>query len=1089
MCLPDIKGSTHRSTPTVLLIILFVSCMLFGLSDAQAQPGRPLTGEVRSAADGQPIQGASVRTGKQQGITDKDGKFQIQTSEQEGSLEVKHLGYKTRVVKFNSRSAIFDIRLEADESQIEAVEVVSTGYQKIPRERATGSFEFVDSALFNRKVSTDFVSRLEDVIPGISSTKVAPNNQGNLLNINVRGVSTLQSERWPLVVIDGVPYENRFADFGRGAFNNINPNDIENITVLKDAAAASIWGAQSGNGVIVITTKRGKFNQKLGLSFNTNFTVKNKPDLYYYPQMNTSDYIDLQLFLFEAGRYDGLFDDWGSNVQPIPRLLKQHRDGEISATALQAEIDRLRQVDVRDDFLKYIYRKALNQQYSLRLSTGGERSSTSFSAGYDKNLNSLVTSSLDRLNLRSNTQLRPLKGLMLNVGLAYTEARNTESLDDVAYNQLAVNYPYMELADAQGKPLPVDISGYNPVYRDTVASGRLLDWSYVPLAELYASKQEQKTQEMFTQFSVDYDPGFGLNLHGLYAYQRSNNPISDWRSLDSYYQRDELNYHASWNANQVTWNLPLGDTYNIFHWNNYTHQARLSAGYDGKLFGPDEISVLAGFDLRELGKDLRVSQYYGFDRENGTHQSVQYGREVPILNGRGGVTRLIDRNRFETLRNRYVAFYANASYTIGKRYVLSGSYRKDASNLFGVRTNQRGQPFWSIGGAWLVSREGFMADLPVDLLKLRATYGYNGNVNNTVSAYPVMAIQSTANSTTGQNYATMTAPPNPQLRWEKVGILNLGADIALYGNRLGGSIEYYRKKPKDLIASDMVDPSVGFTYLTINSANLDTKGWDAALNGTPARARHWEWNTHLVFSYSRTKVVKAYLRSDIAQNHVSNGLSVQMTPIEGKDLFSLLTYGWAGLDPETGEPRTYVDGEISKDYIAVLSGKVDNLEYHGSQVPLYFGSFRNRVRYKTVELSWNIAYQLGHYFLRPTFSNNRFLTYGVGHRDYAMRWQKPGDEATTDVPAFTYPNNTAGSNLYESSAALVEKAGQIKWRDIQFSAQVPYMDRAGLKNCRIYAYLQNIGTIWRANKKGVDPEYGKGIPAPFQTSVGINFNL
>ena len=232
-----------------------------------------LRGEVRSAADGHPIGGASIRIGKQQSSSDKEGRFTIAAPQQQGTLEVRHLGYKSQKVSYSQTSTYLTLRLEPAENTIEEVEVVSTGYQKIPKERATGSFEFIDSALFNRKVSPDFVSRLEDVVPGISAVKNF-NNRGSTLNIHVRGVSTLRSEPYPLVVVDGVPYDNRLADYGRGNFNNINPNDIENITILKDAAAASIWGAQSGNGVIVITTKKGKFNTPIQLSFNSNVSIK-----------------------------------------------------------------------------------------------------------------------------------------------------------------------------------------------------------------------------------------------------------------------------------------------------------------------------------------------------------------------------------------------------------------------------------------------------------------------------------------------------------------------------------------------------------------------------------------------------------------------------------------------------------------------------------------------------------------------------------------------------------------------------------------------------------------------------------------------
>jgi hypothetical protein len=215
-----------------------------------------------------------------------------------------------------------------------------------------------------------------------------------------------------------------------------------------------------------------------------------------------------------------------------------------------------------------------------------------------------------------------------------------------------------------------------------------------------------------------------------------------------------------------------------------------------------------------------------------------------------------------------------------------------------------------------------------------------------------------------------------------------------------------------------------------------------------------------------------------------------MTPIEGMDLYSLLTYKWAGLDPETGMPRGYVNGEISKDYGTIVNrGTIADLENHGSLKPVYFGSFRNNFSYRNLEFSFNISYQLGHKFLRNSFNNRWFIDQGVGHSDYALRWQKPGDEQWTDVPAFTYPNNLYASELYYISSPLVESSSQIKLRDIQLSYALTALNKVGLKNARIYAYMQNPGTIWRANKLGLDPEYGEAIPDPLSLSLGFNFNL
>ncbi|MEJ5145377.1 SusC/RagA family TonB-linked outer membrane protein [Sphingobacterium sp. MYb388] len=1093
------RGADILLISKVLLMCLFMTFHMLSSaqtprkdSGADGPMNHVLRGTVVSAVDNKPLEGVSVRVEAEKGRTStkKDGTFSLSVENLKGLVKFTYVGYKSQEINYTSGVSII-VKLIPDDNKLDEVEVVSTGYQKIPKERATGSFEFVDNKLFNRKVSTDFVSRLEDVVPGFSASKTNANLRGDYFGFNIRGASTLRSEKAPLIVIDGVPYESKLGDYGFAAFNNINPNDIENVTVLKDAAASSIWGAKAGNGVIVITTKRAKFNEKVNVAVNANVSIKDRPDLYYYPQMPTTDYIDLTRELFNKGRYNSDLEYWASNPEPIVWLMKDQHDGKITEEELNRQLDRLRAIDIRDDFMKYIYRKSINQQYSVRINAGGEMVNTSIGLGYDKNLEELVTSSYNRFNLQSNTQIKPMKNLLINVGLTYTESKKVKSFIPIDYNGLAKgvsNFPYMQLADEKGNSLPVDITGFSPSFRDTVANGRLLDWGYSPLNELYESEQSQVNRDMLANISAQYSLPFGLSVNGLYAYQRNLNPITEWRSINTFVQRDQINMYASWDDKQMYWNYPVGDFYKDYTWNSYTHQGRLTAEYNRK-WGKHHISLLGGYDIRSMVKDFRVAQYYGFDPENGTFQTMHAGKVVKYLNGMSGENTLPDNNFYQELYNRFVSYYGNGSYTFDNRYILSASFRKDASNLFGVKTNDRGQPFWSMGGAWILSNEPFLDQSLFSLLKIRATYGYNGNVNTGVSAYPIMNVATNPNSITGQNYAQISTPPNPKLRWERVGNLNLGLDFALKSNLLSGSVEYYHKTPKHLVAPGQIDPSTGFSSMTINTANLDTKGWDVAINMRPVDNGNWEWNSNLVFAYSKTMVTKSFLATDRASTHVSRPLSFQATPIEGMNLYSLLTYKWAGLDPEDGTPRAYLNGEVSKDYFAISSSKVIELENHGTHMPLYFGSYRNSIRFKNLEISWNLSYQLGHKFMRNSFYNNTFLDMRVGHPEYVNRWKKTGDELLTDVPAFTYPNNGTGSEVYKSSSIMVENAGQIKLRDIQISLQLPQLASYGLKNLRIYGYIQNVGTVWRGNKKGIDPEYGSWVPDPLMCSVGLNFNL
>ncbi|MCY4778563.1 SusC/RagA family TonB-linked outer membrane protein [Sphingobacterium sp. UT-1RO-CII-1] len=1088
-----IARSDERSSVALLLTIF---CVLFSSlahtqATAQTQTELMLRGEVRSAADGQAIEGASIIVDKKYTRTDKEGKFTINVNKPTGVLTVKHIGYREQNVDYENTATLLKINLKISEKQIEEVEVLSTGYQKIPKERATGSFEFIDSALFNRKVSTDFVSRLEDVVPGISSTRVFPENKGRLLGINVRGISTLGSNAWPLVVVDGVPYTNNY-DLLNGYFMNINPNDVESVTVLKDAAASSIWGAQSGNGVIVVTTKRAKYNQPFQLSFNSSLTVGAKPDLYYYPQMASADYIEAERFLFDKGYWNSRINRYNSGLTPVIQLLKKHKNNEIDDAELKRELDYLGTIDLRDDFLKYIYRNSTKQQYSVQLRGGSEKINTSFSLGYDKNLNEVVTSSYNRLTVKNNTQLRPIKNLTVDVGITYTESKRKESERPMGFNLMARgpgNYPYMRLADDNGNPLIVHAVPYNPTFRDTVAGGRLLDWQYRPLEELYETHEMADIKETFLNMQAAYQILPSIKVSGLYAYQFASQSTEVWKGMGSFYHRQYINYRAGWNEDEVIWNVPVGDMMNTLYRTNKMHQGRLQLDYNKDWSDKHSLNGIAGGEIRQVGSNMQSAVFFGYDPETLTHTPVEYGKEIRTLNGIGGSTRLEDFSQMESYTNRYVSYFANASYTYNGRYTLSGSARQDASNLFGVKTNDKFQPFWSMGLAWSLSKEDFIDDSVFPSLKLRATYGYNGNVNNNTAAYPIIRVESTPHYITGEPYAQMQSPPNPSLRWERVGMLNMGLDFN-FKNRITGAVEYYIKRPKDLIAGAKLDPSTGYSTLAINSADLDGRGVDVALNTINIQKQNFTWNSNLVFAYNRTKVTKSYNYDRRSDSFRSGSFDAPMTPIEGYDLFSLLTYKWAGLDPEKGMPLGYLDGEVSNDHFAlVYSSKVDDLDNHGSSRPTYFGSLRNSFTYRNLELSFNISYQLGYKFVRTSFYNSFFINNDVGHADYAKRWQKPGDEQWTNVPAFVYPNSSAASDMYLYSSALVERGDQIKLRDIQLSYSLTKLKQIGLKNARVYAYIQNVGTIWRANKRGIDPEYGSNIPDPRYTSFGVNFNL
>jgi|ADGO01.1.fsa_nt_gi TonB-dependent Receptor Plug Domain. len=339
-------------------------------------------------------------------VTDMNGEFSLTTIDEDAVLVFTHISMETFELKVSGKKELL-IKLKTKVSELGNVMVtVSTGYEEIPKERATGSFTTVDNKRFNEQVGTNVLDRLPVVTNSMSAM---PYRIFKSSQITIRGLSTLSGSISPLIILNNFPYE--------GDINNINPNDVESVTLLKDAAAASIWGAKAGNGVIVINTKKGKFNQPLSIEFNSNISVSEKPDLYYLKNISTSDFIDVEKFLF-SNNYR--FSDTGQANRPpftpVYEILFRERNGLISSEEAAASIDRLRAIDVRDDFSKYFYQNAVNQQHSGQFKGRVRECKLFLSTGIDRNINNL-DAFYQRINIRSENSYRLSKLLQLTAGL------------------------------------------------------------------------------------------------------------------------------------------------------------------------------------------------------------------------------------------------------------------------------------------------------------------------------------------------------------------------------------------------------------------------------------------------------------------------------------------------------------------------------------------------------------------------------------------------------------------------------------------------------------------------------------------------
>lgn len=1060
--------------------LFFLATIFLGLT---ARGQTIINGLVRAADDTRPLPGVTVSIdGTRLATSTNDkGRFSMAFRGTDARLTFRLIGYRDTMLRVSApRDTFIQLSLLPQTNTLEAVHV-STGYQTLPKERATGSFSQVDRKTLEQQAGMDILSRLEATVNGLTVDRAT----GATPQISIRGLSTIRGPRAPLIVVDNFPYE--------GDITNINPNEVESVTVLKDAAAASIWGARAGNGVIVITTKKGKLNQPLSIDLNTFFSVANKPNLNYLRWMSSNDFINVEQDLYQKGFYSSWISSTGRRLlSDVVETLRQRDAGTLSAAAATTRIDGLRQQDVRQDFDRYVYRRAVNQQYALSLRGGAATHSWTGSAGYDANVNSL-DARYRRLNLRFDDLYRPLKNLQLQAGIYYTRSEERAGRSGLGTLTQYLNgiLPYARLADDQGQPVALPRT-YATSYLATQQNRGLLDWNYYPLLEQASNNNTTTLQDVLINTGLNYRLPFGLSADVKYQYERQATDNRNLQDASSWYARDLVNRYSQFDAaGRLLRNIPAGGVLDQSANRLEVHNLRGQLNFD-RTWGKHAVTALAGGELRRAGRNSVSSRVYGYRDDILTFGTVDYRTAFPdLVSGTPGY--VPDGASLSDTQNNFLSGFGNAAYTYDQKYTLSLSGRQDASNLFGLRTNDQWNPFYSVGLSWLISDEHFFKATWLSQLKLRATYGQSGNIDPALTA--VTTIEYNAVSPyTALPFSRFRNYYNPELRWETAKMFNFGVDFKLAGDRLGGSVEYYRKKGENLFGTALVDYTTGIgSTILRNVAAMQGKGLDVELHGR-LLTRKVGWQSTLNFSYYRDKVTDYYLANQTGSSFV--GGSPTISGVTGKPVYSIFAYRWAGLNPETGAPRGYEQGQISENY-ARLTGpqtQLSDLDYFGSAIPVWFGSWGHTLTYKQLSLNFSLVYKLGYYFRRSSISYSSLYNNWTGHADYALRWQKPGDEVVTNVPSAVYPGVSNRDAFYLNSAPLVEKGDHVRLQYLNLAYELTrqHWHRLPFKSLQVYANASNLGILWRANKQGLDPDYNyftNTIVPPSVLALGLRANL
>lgn len=1046
-----------------------------------------ISGHVRSAVDNSAVRGASIvllKSGMQYS-SGRDGAFEL-ILDTIDTARISYVGYKPYLLPLDPQMATpLDVRLGALDAQLEEV-VINTGYYSIPKERSTGSFVHIDNQGLNRIVSGNILERLENIAPGLQFVN---SNGTSPADIRVRGLATISSESSPLIVVDGFPYE--------GDIHSINPNDIESITVLKDASAASIWGARAGNGVIVITSKQGRFNQKASVSVLNTWSVGMKPDLMYDQNRLPSEVVmELEKTKFDFGGF--YVESVGQN--PLPQyveLLIAHKKGQIDIDELNSRSAVLKNSDIRKEARDHLYRLSSLRQHAVNVKGGGAAVSYSFGAGIDDNAADIRGNNQRRLTLNMQNTFKPAKGLELTAGvwLSSTKARNNGlGLNDLSTGNSNFGLsPYIRLVDENGLPLSV-IKDYRSVYKDDMLSAGLQDWSFRPLDEIEIADNISRSSEKRLVANLRYNLLRYFNVSANYQFVDGTAQTESLYAPESYYTRNLVNRFTQSNGNRI---IPLN---HIRHrqqpQRQSSHSFRGQVNYDQDISPDHQVTGLLGAEIRHMHRFTEPGFIlYDYDPEYQTGTTnYDYVTRYPV---RPRLTAVIpgQPSTIISYNDRFLSYYGNIAYMFKKRYNLNSSLRWDGSNLFGVGTNQKGTPLWSVGGSWVMTEEPFVGKDILSYLRWRVTYGSAGNVNRSVSAYPV--IRYGMDNARNQQFATLLSAGNPFLRWERVNTVNLGVDWSSSTQRIESTIDLYRKYARDLIGSDYLAPSTGIitdgtatnTNL-INYANMLSEGVDVQVK-THILTGRFKWNATAMVSYVRNEVT----HFNTADVPILSYYFSTPPPTKGKSMDVVYALPWNGLNPESGQMIVYKDGAVTNDFAAYYdSYPIDDLIDAGINVPPVYGSLQNVLQWNNFTISVMISWKTGHVFRRrSSLPGTEFHPQGY-HMDYLRRWQGPGDEQITDVPVHRGPSSIQWqeASSYGDSEILVTSGDNIRLQDMSIGYTIPsrFAERIGLRQFRLNAYARNLGILWKANKNGIDPNFlNSPYPVPRVYSLGVQVEL
>ena len=1011
-------------------LMLLLACLFVGIGLVTAQTQK-VTGVVISEEDGQPVIGASVLVkGTQLGtITDVDGKFELPNVPSSAkTLVVSYIGMQTQEVEIQSSVRVV---MRSNAEVLDEVMVVAYGTAK--KSSFTGSASVVSGEKISKMQTSNVSKSLEGAMAGVQISQ-SSGQPGASANIYVRGIGSVSAGREALIVVDGVPYE--------GNLNQIAPNDIESMTVLKDAAANSLYGARGANGVVMITTKKGKsgktkvtFENRTGVNMRgvPSYDVLSNPAEYYelyWEAMRNNAYFSQGKSYAEAGIYasQNLVSELGgyNNYNVANSELVNPVTGRLNPNA---------KLLYHDDWLDEAFRPALRQENTISLSGGTEKTTYYASLGYLYDNSYTVNSDMNRINARVKVDQEVNSWFKAGFNLAYSNVKtNSPNVGSSTYSSIfyfgqsvAPIYP-VYMYDSEGNRM-YDSQGNVRYDYGTEMGKRPIGANAHPIDQqlhnIYKGSADVINAKAYAEFSFLKDFKLTVNASIDNFNSRSvsfQTPIGGDAQNVNGRGTTEMSRYFVINANQL---LNWSHTYNQVH----------------------NVEVLLGHETKQDRSESLWAQKENF--------------LVPDNPELDNAAKLSDASS-SAAEYALEGYFGQIKYNYDEKYYISGSYRRDASSRF--HPDNRWGSFWSTGVSWRINKEAFMENLTwIDDLKIKASFGTQGNDN--IGNNQPYKDQYRVVSNDGAIGIQYIFRGNKDITWEKSNNFNAGVEFRFW-NKFSGNIEYFNKETWDLLYYKPLPPSQGVpSGIYENTMRMRNQGVELELSYDVFARNNFKWNITLNATHYTNELLE--LPADRPQDGWATGNYFRKV---GAPLYNYYDYKYAGVDPENGDALYWADekdadGNVIGQKTVNSTSLATRYELGKSPIPDLYGGFSTSIETYGFDMNASFAYQIGGWVYDSLYSG--FMSAGSAgqnwHKDILNRWTP--ENRYTDVPRLQTNSLDQGC----SGDRSLTKASYLSLRNLTIGYTFPkrWMEKANIEKLRVYVVGDNLFLL--SARRGFDP--------------------